>query len=274
MRKKRLWPRRIRHTGERPSLDALLASVRRQPAADTALVERAYAEAAVWHRGHIRRSGDTVLAHCATVAAIVAECGMPSDVVCAALLHDLEDTACPPERVAELFGSYVADLVRAVPAAPLGPLSLDAPAAAPEVPNGVVPFEAAVLAIRLADRLHNMRTIAFVSQATRYRKARETVDVFAPLAQAAGLSQVSDELHDLASAVLKKPAASYALTGRMLAALTLLLPSRGRARWQEEWTAELAALHTRRARVRYTLRVLLHAPRLSMTLRRPMGQGQ
>ncbi|MER5473122.1 HD domain-containing protein [Streptomyces sp. NPDC002685] len=266
----RTW--RSRRGDRCPSCDDLLASVRvHHPAADPVLLQRAYAEAARWHQGHLRRSGAPVLTHCVTVAAIVANCGMPPDVVCAALLHDLEDTACPPERIAELFGPYIADLLRAIPAAPL---DLSPSAATREVPGSAPSFEAAVLAIRLADRLHNMRTIAFLSQATRHRKARETVDVFAPLAHAAGLDHVSRELHDLASAVLRSPVASYAVTGRTLALLALLLPSRQRSRWQEEWTAELAAHPTRRTRARYTLRVLWHTPRLSVTLRRPVGKEQ
>ncbi|MCX4993316.1 HD domain-containing protein [Streptomyces sp. NBC_00568] len=265
----RTW--RSRRGDQCPSYDELLSSVRvHHPAVDAVLLQGAYAEAARWHQGHLRRSGAPVLAHCVTVAAIVAECGMPPDVVCAALLHDLEDTDCPPERVAELFGPYIADLLRAIPTAPLDMPS----AAALGIPGDAPSFEAAVLAIRLADRLHNMRTIAFLSQAARYRRACETVDVFAPLAHAAGLHHVSRELHHLASAVLRSPVASYAVTGRTLALLALLLPSRQRSRWQEEWTAELVAHRTRRTRARYTLRVLWHTPRLSLALRRPVEREQ
>ncbi|MEV6196183.1 HD domain-containing protein [Streptomyces sp. NPDC051920] len=267
----RTW--RIRRGDRHPSFDDLLASVRvHHPAADPALLHRAHAEAARWHQGQLRRSGDPMVTHCVAVAVIVANCGMPPEVVCAALLHDLEDTPCPPERTAELFGQYIADLVQAIPTAPL---ALSPSDSARAVPGGAPSFEAAVLAIRLADRLHNMRTIAFVSQNTRYRKARETADVFAPLANAAGLHHVSRELRDLASAVLRGPAvSSYAVTGRTLALLALLLPARHRSRWQEEWTADLAAHSTRRTRTRYTLRVLWHTPRLSMTLRRPVGKEQ
>ncbi|MFI1760769.1 HD domain-containing protein [Streptomyces sp. NPDC020800] len=270
--KRRLRPWRASRASGSTSFDDVLASVRaHHPAADTALLECAYVEAALWHQGHTRHSGHPVLTHCLTVAAIVADCGMPPSVVCAALLHDIEDTSCPPGRIADLFGSGVAELVAAIPAAPFGTA---APAMGPQASGPVPSFETAVLVIRLADRLHNMRTIAFLSQATRYRKARETVEVFAPLARAAGLTEVSRELHALASATLQSPPAAYAVTGRTLAVLALLLPSNRRARWQEEWTAELAALRTRRDRTRYTVRVLLHTPALSMTLRRAVGQEQ
>ncbi|MFG2948329.1 HD domain-containing protein [Streptomyces adustus] len=254
------------------SCDELVVRVSAQhPFADTDLIRTAHAEAVRWHHGQRRHSGAPVLTHCVAVAAIVAECGMPPSVVCAALLHDLEDTECPPERIAELFGPHIADLQRAIPAAPLAP----SPSAPVGTDLGCVPtFDASVLVIRLADRLHNMRTISFLSQATRCRKARETVEVFAPLAQAAGLKQMGRELHDLAFAELRSPAASYAITGRALGLLARLLPSRQRSRWHEEWAAELAAHRTRWARTRYTCHVLWHTPRLWLTLRRPVGEWQ
>jgi hypothetical protein len=126
-----------------------------------------------------------------------------------------------------------------------------------------------VLVICLADRLHNMRTIAFLAPSTQYRKARETLDVLAPLARAAGLSDVSRELRDLSVAVLQPASSASVITTRLLALLTLLLPSRQRARWREEWHAELATLPRRGARARFTFRVLLAAPGLSLALRRP-----
>ncbi|MFD8001190.1 HD domain-containing protein [Streptomyces mirabilis] len=266
------WRGRREDQEQHLSCDELLARVSVQhPLADAGLIRTAHAEAVRWHQGQMRHSGAPVLTHCVAVAAIVAECGMPPAVVCAALLHDLEDTECPPERVAELFGPYVADLQRAIPATPLAP----SPTAPVGTDPGCVPsFDESVLVIRLADRLHNMRTISFLSQATRWRKARETVEVFAPLARAAGLNQMSRELHDLASAELRSPAAPYAVTGRALALLARLLPSGQRSRWHEEWAAELAAHRTRRARTRYTCHVLWHTPSLWLTLRRPVGEWQ
>ncbi|MER6353830.1 HD domain-containing protein [Streptomyces sp. NPDC001634] len=261
--------------GATPSLEGILAVVRsHHPDADPESIKRAHAEAALWHEGQRRRSGAPYITHCLTVAAIVADLGMPPPFVCAALLHDMEDTLCPPHRLADQFGEDVAQLVAAVPATPLLPqptadTSSDAGHDAPG-PS----WETAVLAIRLADRLHNMRTIAFLSPATRHRKARETLDVFAPLARAAGLETVGGELHDLASAVLHPAPPTQALTRRLLAALTLLLPARQRARWREEWTAELAAHATRLERARFCFRVMLGAPRLSLTLRRPFRQAR
>ncbi|MFE5923056.1 HD domain-containing protein [Streptomyces sp. NPDC056468] len=240
------------------------------PDADTLPIERAHGEAARWHAGQTRRSGDPLLTHCLAVAAIVADIGMPPLVICAALLHDIVDTPCPPGRVSEHLGQEVADLIWAVrraelTAIPLGSLTFD------HTRPSVQPTrEEAVLAIRLADRLHNMRTIAFVAPAKQYRKARETIDILAPLARAAGLTEVSRELHDLSAAVLRPSASASGVNPRLLTLLTLLLPAPQRARWQEEWHAELATLPTRRTRIRFTFRVLLGTPSLSLTLRRPV----
>ncbi|MFF3403533.1 HD domain-containing protein [Streptomyces sp. NPDC002659] len=256
-------------------MDSILAAVRsHHPDADPGLLKRAYAEAAFWHEGHRRHSGDPVLTHCLTVAAIVADLRMPPPAVCAALLHDLEDTDCPPSRVADQFGKEIADLVTAVPSAVPCPFPPSAAATKPSAMSADPTREAAALAIRLADRLHNMRTIAFVAQDKQHRHARETLDIFAPLAHAAGLESVGCELQDLASAVLRPAPSSHALEHQLLTTLTLLLPAPERARWQEEWSAELAAHATRGARIRFTLRVLLAAPRLSMTLRHPPSLGR
>ncbi|MFJ8936452.1 HD domain-containing protein [Streptomyces sp. NPDC102365] len=250
-----------------------MAAVRsHHPDADASLLERAYAEASVWHAGQRRYSGDPYITHCLAVAAIVAELHMPPPVVCAALLHDVEDTACPPQRIADRLGQEIADLIAAVRTAAVSAYPQPSKDTTPASDAAGPSRERAVLAIRLADRLHNMRTITFMAQPKQLLKARETLDVFVPVASAAGLETVGCELQDLASAVLQPPPSSYAVTGRLLTALTLLLPSQQRARWQEEWSGDLAAHTTRRARTRFVLRVLLGAPRLSMALRRPSRQ--
>ncbi|WP_328508334.1 HD domain-containing protein [Streptomyces mirabilis] len=253
-----------------PTLENVIAAVRSHHSdADAGLLERAYAEASIWHTGQRRHSGDSYITHCLAVAAIVADLRMPLPVVCAALLHDVDDTACPPQRIADQFGKEVVDLIAAVRTAVVSAYPQAGRGTAPRSAAACPSREMAVLAIRLADRLHNMRTIAFVAPAKQLLKARETLDVFAPVASAAGLETVGRELQDLASAVLQPAPSSYAVSGWLLTALTLLLPSGHRARWQEEWSADLAAYATRRARTRFTLRVLLGAPRLSMTLRSP-----
>ncbi|WP_328475738.1 HD domain-containing protein [Streptomyces sp. NBC_00377] len=221
---------------------------------------------------HLRRNGDPVLTHCLTVAAIVAGLRMPPSVVCAALLHDLEDTACPPNRPADRFGTDIAGLVAALPTALLGPTLPAGRVTEPPTPHTGPSQQMAVLTIRLADRLHNLRTSACLSPATRYRIARETLEVFAPVARTAGLHTVGRELDALASAVLHPSPSAHGTSARVLTILNLLLPTRQRARWQEEWNAELAAHATRRARIRFTARVLRSTPRLSMTLHRPTAR--
>ncbi|MGW1564643.1 HD domain-containing protein [Streptomyces sp. NPDC002144] len=267
--RRRLAPRPSKRRSATPSLDDILAVVhKRHPDADTSLIQHAHDEAAVWHAGQTRRSGDPFLTHCLAVAGIVADIGMPPPVICAALLHDVDDSPCPPGRVSEHFGQEIADLIAAVRTAKLSTIPLTALHFGTARPTGLQPTrEEAVLAIRLADRLHNMRTIAFVAPTRRYRVARETLDVIAPLARAAGLTDVSRELQDLSSGVLQ-PTSTAAVTTRTLSMLTLLLPTPTRARWREEWHAEIATLPTRRTRTRFTLRVLLSTPRLSWTLRR------
>lgn len=264
----------VGRAGTAQSLDGLLAAVRaHHPESDTAPVERAYAEADFWHEGQRRRSGDAHVTHCLAVAAIVADLRLPPHVVCAALLHDvLDGTACPPQRIADQFGREVADLIAAVRTAEVSWYWQDGEATMPASDVADPSPEMAVLAVRLADRLHNLRTITFLARARQVLKARETLDVFVPVASAAGLETVGRELRNLASAVLRPAPSSYAVTGRLLTALALLLPAGQRARWQEEWSADLAEHTTRRARTRFTLRVLLRAPRLSMTLRRPLRQ--
>lgn len=259
--------------GDDGALASLIATVRlHHPDADTALLEHGYATAAVWHHGQRRHSGDPYVTHCLAVAAIVADCGMPPPVVCAALLHDVEDAGCPRGQIVSEFGARIADLVAGVPDAAL-PLIAPTTSGPPPGRVGVaVSREAAVVIIRLADRLHNMRTITFLRPATQHLKARETLEVFAPLAHTMGLGTVGTELHGLAATILQPPVSPRALAQRVLTALTLLLPAAERIRWQEEWSAELTAHPTRCARARFTLRVLLGSPRLSLTLYRPPRQ--
>lgn len=104
-------------------------------------------------------------------------------MICAAVLHDIDDTPCPPGRVAEHFGQEIADLISAVRTAELAAIPLTALDFGVARSPTFKPTREAVLAIRLADPLHNLRTIAFVAPTRRYLVARETLDVIAPLAR-------------------------------------------------------------------------------------------
>ncbi len=165
-------------------------------------VDRAYRFAAEYHRDQRRRSGEPYINHPVEVALILAhDLRMDEDTICAALLHDtVEDTPATKDQVAELFGPTVADLVDGVTKlTSIQVSSMDAKQAW----NLRKMFLAMsrdirVVIIKLADRLHNMRTLAALPPDRRLFKARETMDVYAPLADRLGISSVKWELEDLA----------------------------------------------------------------------------
>lgn len=165
-------------------------------------VDRAYRFAADYHRDQRRRSGEPYINHPVEVALILAhDLRMDEDTICAALLHDtVEDTPATKDQIAKLFGPTVADLVDGVTKlTSIQVSSMDAKQAW----NLRKMFLAMsrdirVVIIKLADRLHNMRTLAALPPDRRLFKARETMDVYAPLADRLGISSVKWELEDLA----------------------------------------------------------------------------
>jgi GTP pyrophosphokinase len=182
-----------------------LAAVHRDmhPKADLGLLQRAYDVAEEKHRGQRRRSGDPYITHPLATASILAELGMDTTTLVAALLHDtIEDTEYSLARLQADFGEEVAHLVDGV--TKLDKVKLG-PAAEAETLRKMV-FAMAkdprVLVIKLADRLHNMRTMRFLQPEKQARKARETLEVFAPLAHRLGMATVKWELEDLAFAIL------------------------------------------------------------------------
>jgi GTP diphosphokinase / guanosine-3',5'-bis(diphosphate) 3'-diphosphatase len=173
------------------------------PKADMRTVERAYDVAAYWHRDQKRKSGDPYITHPLAVATILAELGMNTETICAALLHDtVEDT---PYTLVELrgeFGEDVAALVDGV--TKLDKVKYGDSAEAETVRKMVVAMsrDIRVLVIKLADRLHNMRTLRYLSREKQERKSRETLEIFAPLAHRLGMNTVKWELEDLAFATM------------------------------------------------------------------------
>lgn len=165
-------------------------------------VERAYRFAADYHRDQRRRSGEPYINHPVEVALILAhDLRMDEDTICAALLHDtVEDTPATLDELKDLFGETVTDLVDGVTKlTSIQVSSMDAKQAW----NLRKMFLAMsrdirVVIIKLADRLHNMRTLAALPPDRRQFKARETMDVYAPLADRLGISSVKWELEDLA----------------------------------------------------------------------------
>ncbi len=188
--------------GKKPvTIKSLLDMVRSyQPKADFSLIERAYLVAAEGHKGQTRASGEPYINHPLHVAEILAELHLDDETIAAAILHDVvEDTLFTLEEVEDMFGSEIAYLIDGV------------------TKLGKIPFmskeeqqletyrkmflamakDIRVIMIKLADRLHNMRTLKFMREDKRRRIARETMEVYAPLANRLGISNIKWELEDL-----------------------------------------------------------------------------
>jgi len=187
-----------------PVLEPLFRTVRRtHPKADLKIVERAYARAELQHRGQLRRSGDPYITHPLAVATILAELGMAPVALCAALLHDtVEDTAYTLDQVRADFGDEIARLVDGV--TKLDKVKYGQAAQAETVRKMVVAMarDISVLIIKLADRLHNARTWRFLPIDKQEYKARETLEIYAPLAHRLGMNTIKWELEDLSFATL------------------------------------------------------------------------
>ncbi|MEE1782297.1 bifunctional (p)ppGpp synthetase/guanosine-3',5'-bis(diphosphate) 3'-pyrophosphohydrolase [Streptomyces sp. SP17BM10] len=196
-----------RSTVLNPVLEPLFRSIRaNDPKADPALlrdIERAYAVAEKWHRGQKRKSGDPYITHPLAVATILAELGMDAPTLMAGLLHDtVEDTDYGLETLRKDFGDSVALLVDGV--TKLDRVKFGEAAQAETVRKMVVAMakDPRVLVIKLADRLHNMRTMRYLKREKQEKKARETLEIYAPLAHRLGMNTIKWELEDLAFAIL------------------------------------------------------------------------
>ena len=181
-------------------------------------VERAYCFAAEKHCAQRRRSGEAYINHPVEVAIILAELKMDCDVICAALLHDtVEDTETSLEDVRKLFGDTVAELVDGVTKL----TNIDVETMDEKQALNLrkmflaMSHDIRVVIIKLADRLHNMRTLAALPEDRRVFKARETMDVYAPLADRLGMSSIKWELEDLSFFYLEPEA--YQRIARMVA---------------------------------------------------------
>jgi len=187
-----------------PAIEPVVRAVRaNHPRAETALIERAYVVAEQAHRGQLRKSGDPYITHPVAVATILAELGMTPPTLAAALLHDtVEDTSYSLEQLRADFGDEIAGLVDGV--TKLDKVTYGEAAQAETVRKMVIAMarDIRVLVIKLADRLHNARTWKYVSPASAQRKARETLEIYAPLAHRLGMNTIKWELEDLSFATL------------------------------------------------------------------------
>ena len=198
----RLGPNRSSATS--PELEPLFRTIRlAHPKADLRVVQRAYEVAAVAHAGQTRRSGDAYITHPLAVASILADLGMDTTTLVAALLHDtVEDTPYSLAQLTEDFGDEAAHLVDGV--TKLDKVKFGEAAEAETIRKMVVAMarDPRVLVIKLADRLHNMRTLRFLPVEKQGKKARETLEIFAPLAHRLGMNTLKWELEDLSFATL------------------------------------------------------------------------
>jgi guanosine-3',5'-bis(diphosphate) 3'-pyrophosphohydrolase len=188
----------------RPELEPLFKVLRsNHPKADLRIVQRAYEVAERCHRGQFRRSGDPYITHPLAVATIVAELGLEEPTICAALLHDtVEDTALSLDDVRREFGDEVAMLVDGV--TKLAKAKYGDSAEAETIRKMVVAMakDARVLILKLCDRLHNVRTLKFIPPDKQQRTAKQTLEIYAPLAHRLGMNTIKWELEDLSFAAL------------------------------------------------------------------------
>ena len=197
----------------------LIASVKKyHPSTDISLIEKAYKTADTAHKGQVRKSGEAYIIHPLCVAIILAELELDKETIVAGLLHDVvEDTVMTVEEIASEFSEEIALLVDGV--TKLGRLSYDADKVEVQAENLRKMFLAMakdirVILIKLADRLHNMRTLKYMTPEKQKEKARETMDIYAPIAQRLGISKIKIELDDLSLKYLE-PEAYYDLVEKV-----------------------------------------------------------
>jgi GTP pyrophosphokinase len=192
----------------------LIEKVRRSnPEADLDLLRRAYLFSAFEHQGQVRRSGEPYLVHPLEVADILADMRLDVVAIAAGLLHDIvEDTPNTIEKVRELFGEQVAHVVEGVTKLSSLQFASSEERQAESFRKMLMAMvdDIRVILVKLADRLHNMRTLQHLPEERRARIAQETRDIYAPLANRLGMSKVKNELEELAFKYLE-PAAYQAL---------------------------------------------------------------
>ena len=197
----------------------LITSVKRyHPSADVSQIEKAFNIANNAHKGQLRKSGEPYIIHPLCVAIILADLELDKETIIGGLLHDVvEDTVMTTEDITKEFGSEVALIVDGV--TKLGQLSYSKDKIEVQAENLRKMFLAMakdirVILIKLADRLHNMRTLKFMKPEKQKEKARETMDIYAPIAQRLGISKIKVELDDLALRYLE-PEAYYDLAEKI-----------------------------------------------------------
>jgi len=190
--------------------ETLLEKVRSySPEADLELLRRAYVFSALEHKGQIRHSGEPYLVHPLEVADFLADMKLDVAAVAAGLLHDVvEDTLTTPERIEELFGGEIAHIVEGVTKIGAIPFSSSEERQAENFRKMLLAMvdDIRVILVKLADRLHNMRTLHHLPDDRRIKIAQETLDIYAPIANRLGMSKVKNELEELSFKYLEPKA--------------------------------------------------------------------
>jgi len=176
---------------------------------DQALIERAYHKAEAAHEGQVRKSGEPYFTHCVAVANILADMKLDAEAIAAALMHDIiEDTPVTEKDIQQEFGITIANMVAGVTKLTKLPLNVNTDSTRRSRDNDreleyirkmllTMGDDVRIVLIKLADRLHNMRTLGYMPPHKQTRIARETMDIFAPLANRLGIWQIKWELEDL-----------------------------------------------------------------------------
>jgi GTP diphosphokinase / guanosine-3',5'-bis(diphosphate) 3'-diphosphatase len=189
------------------------------PEADEELIARAYSMAHAAHKGQVRKSGEPFVYHPLATADILVDLRMDSTTIAAGILHDvLEDTEITKEQLETQFGEELVDIVDGVTKLKRLPAENLEEAQAESLRKMIVAMsrDVRVIIIKLADRLHNMRTLAYLKRENQLKKATETLEIYAPLAHRLGIYSVKWELDDLAFATLHPR--RYAEIKRLVAA--------------------------------------------------------
>lgn len=187
------------------------------PTADEGLLNRAYVYAMKMHGSQLRASGDPYFAHPIQVAGILTDYRLDTATIVTALLHDVvEDTSATRDDIAEMFGEEVAGLVEGVTKLSRLELQAEHTRQAENLRKFILAIskDVRVLLVKLADRLHNMRTLEFVKPEKRERISRETLEVYAPLGRSIGIHRIATELEELAFEHLN-PTARTAIERRL-----------------------------------------------------------
>ena len=182
--------------------ESMMQAVKRySPAADLDVIQRAFEYADEKHKKQLRKSGEPYIIHPLAVAEIVAEIGLDTDAIAAALLHDcLEDTDASFDEITRLFGRTVAELVEGVTKLTRVQYSTMEEQQMENLRKMFMAMSKDIrgVLIKIADRLHNMRTMQYQTPEKQIQKCRETMDVYAPLAHRLGMQKIKWELEDTA----------------------------------------------------------------------------